>query len=288
MKTARRLLLSLLYLAAALLLPACSEPTEGEAPREEALLGVLTVHAGNQLQRDILPQLADLYDITLEDAEAAASAVRDSSLIAPDLQGPRRLEGILRPGEYEVPEGLPLETLFESFLEEAELRYQRLFKTVENPNSLSPYQVLILASIIEAECLGGEFHKETAAVFLNRLEAGMKLQSCVTAEYALGYARPYLTGEDVSLSSPWNTYYAQGLPPSPICVAGEESLSAAMGVSQDPALLYFYYDYLLGEMFFFSDYLEFQEAGASSRDAFLKKSPVGLRDKISKDDLYRP
>ena len=287
MKAGQGRVLSLLFLTAALLLPACSGQPEEEAPLEKALRGVLTVRAGNQLQRDILPQLAEIYGISLQEAEAAASAVGDSSLIAPGLQGPRRLEGILRPGEYEIPEGLPLEALLKSFLEEAELRYQRLLKTVVNPNALSPYQVLILASIIEAECLGGEFHKETAAVFLNRLASGMKLQSCVTAEYALGYARPYLTGEDVSLPSPWNTYYAQGLPPSPICVAGEESLAAAMGASQDPALLYFYYDYLQGEMFFFSDYLKFQEAGAKSREAFLKESPVGLREQISKDSLYR-
>jgi UPF0755 protein len=90
-----------------------------------------------------------------------------------------------------------------------------------------PYEILIIASLIEAEVSPGDFAKAAAVVY-NRLEAGMPLQFDSTVSYALGITELLLSKEQLATDSPYNTYEVTGLPPTPINSPGEAAIEAAL------------------------------------------------------------
>lgn len=93
----------------------------------------------------------------------------------------------------------------------------------------NPYEALILASIIEKESAFGAERGHIAGVFIRRLEAGMRLQSDPTVIYGLGAAFDGdLRRRDLSLETPYNTYRVNGLPPTPIALAGLDSINASL------------------------------------------------------------
>ena len=93
----------------------------------------------------------------------------------------------------------------------------------------SPYQALIMASIIEKETGVAEERGKIAGVFVRRLKLNMKLQTDPTVIYAMGdIYKGNIRKKDLSIDSPYNTYKYKGLPPTPIASAGREALIAAL------------------------------------------------------------
>lgn len=103
----------------------------------------------------------------------------------------------------------------------------------------TPYEALILASLVEKETALDIERARVAGVFSRRLKAGMKLQTDPTVIYGLGDDFDgNLTRRDLARDTPYNTYTRIGLPPTPIAVPGESSLLAA-AYPDDSASLYF-------------------------------------------------
>lgn len=92
----------------------------------------------------------------------------------------------------------------------------------------SPYQLLVLASIIEKETALEEERGEIAGVFVRRLQSGMRLQTDPTVIYGMGDRFDGdIRRRDLGADTPYNTYTRHGLPPTPIAMPGRASLLAA-------------------------------------------------------------
>ncbi|HSO05968.1 MAG TPA: endolytic transglycosylase MltG [Pelomicrobium sp.] len=103
----------------------------------------------------------------------------------------------------------------------------------------SPYEALILASIIEKETGREEDRAMIGGVFANRLRLGMKLQSDPTVIYGMGDGFDgNLRKRDLGSDTPFNTYTRAGLPPTPIALPGRASLAAATQPAETAALYF--------------------------------------------------
>ena len=103
----------------------------------------------------------------------------------------------------------------------------------------SPYELLILASIVEKETGAAADRTQIAGVFINRLRKGMRLQTDPTVIYGMGERFDgNLRKADLQRDTPHNTYTRGGLPPTPICMPGMAALQAAAHPAKTDALYF--------------------------------------------------
>lgn len=103
----------------------------------------------------------------------------------------------------------------------------------------TPYQALILASIVEKETGRAAERPEIAGVFIRRLRKGMKLQTDPTVIYGMGDAyQGNIRRKDLKRDTPYNTYVHTGLPPTPICMPGADAIRAVLHPNGGNALYF--------------------------------------------------
>lgn len=149
-------------------------------------------------------------------------------------------EGRFYPDTYQFPKG----TSDVAFLQRA---YRDMQTHLENAWQKrapdlpygSPYQALILASIVQKETAQPAERAEIAGVFVRRLQKGMRLQSDPTVIYGLGSAYTgKITYKDLRTDTPYNTYTRNGLPPTAICMPSLASIEAALHPAAGTALYF--------------------------------------------------
>ncbi len=150
------------------------------------------------------------------------------------------LEGLVYPDTYLVTRG----TSDESLLRRASSRLQQVLdeewqhRDVGLPYA-SPYEALIMASIVEKESGYLAEKPRVAGVFVRRLNEGMRLQSDPTVIYGVGQDYTgVIRRVDLDTTTPWNTYRINGLPPTPIAIVARDAIRAALQPADEP---YFYF-----------------------------------------------
>ena len=149
-------------------------------------------------------------------------------------------EGKFFPDTYQYRAGTDVSSLLTQSYQMMQQQLQTIWNGRDQGLPLeTPYQLLILASIIEKETGKADERSLISAVFINRLRKGMRLQTDPTVIYGMGDAFDgNITRKDLQQETPFNTYRIQGLPPTPIAAPGKESLLAAAHPA-DVKYLYF-------------------------------------------------
>ena len=190
-----------------------------------------------------------------------------TTLILP--KGIRNLQGVLFPKTYDLKAGTTAGEVVDIMLRQFEKETEPLnMAAAASKLGVTPYQAIIIASMIEREAKVPQDRPKIARVIYNRLAHNMRLQIDATVQYAIyrktgSYKIPLLQS-DYTFPSPYNTYLIDGLPPAPIASPGLASIEAALHPANGKWLYYVLINDK-GEHAFADTYAEFQRLLNSRR-----------------------
>ncbi|MDP3800606.1 MAG: endolytic transglycosylase MltG [Brevundimonas sp.] len=198
---------------------------EYEVPSGASLRSVLVLLVEGRVVR---------HYVTLPEGWSSAQAV-DILNRQPILTGTVETtpeEGMLWPDTYEVSRGETRASVIARMRRARDGNLARLW-AARGPATVvrSPEEAVILASIVEKETGVAAERPRVAAVFTNRLRAGMRLESDPTIVYGITRGRPLGRGirrSELDRPTAWNTYQIDGLPPTPIANPGRDALAAVL------------------------------------------------------------
>lgn len=187
---------------------------------------------------EILTRLAENTPHSYRDYETALldGSVTTSLSEIPEDPELADWEGLLFPDTYEFSQSAGPEAILQRMASTMEQRVDSIDWSDWEELGYTPYEGIVLASLIETEVRLDEERPLVSSVINNRLAEGMPLDIDATVLYALGTRN--VAEFDREVDSPYNTYRNQGLPPTPIAVPGRASLEAAAAPADSP---YFFY-----------------------------------------------
>lgn len=220
-----------------------------------ARVGVLQVRAGTQLdditQPDgtVTPGVFTLLAkascaqlngqstcVSVEDLRKVSASADLTAMGVPDWAASvasknpdsRRIEGLVAPGVYDVKPGWTAEELLGFVLKTSTTKIQAAgLAASTSVQGQNPYQVLVIASLIEREGVSQDFEKISRVIY-NRLAQNMRLQLDSTVNYLLDKPVVTTTDADRTRPGPYNTYTFAGLPPTPIGSPSSDAIQAAL------------------------------------------------------------
>ncbi len=151
----------------------------------------------------------------------------------------RRVEGLIAPGTWETIDPHHSATqILHDLVQASALRFEQWGLLGESGSSLTPYETLVAASVVEREVASPEDYAKVARVILNRLAKGQRLEMDSTANYTAQVTNIDVHGEAYRADTAWNTYRIEGLPVTPIGAVGQSALEATLHPA-DGRWLYF-------------------------------------------------
>ena len=202
---------------------------------------------------------------------AALQALMDSGAIRWSGQPPDQPsnEGILFPETYRVPAGADEEAVLRQLVGQLDsVMTESDVASAQARLNLTPYEILIVASLIEEETKVDAERPMVAQVIYNRIRQGIPLGIDATSRYEAELAGRDREDVDFESDSPYNTRVNAGLPPTPIASPGRASIEAAINPADGPWLYYVLQD-AAGNHLFTEDYerVPRREAGLRRRRA---------------------
>ncbi|HEY0637285.1 MAG TPA: endolytic transglycosylase MltG [Pseudonocardiaceae bacterium] len=172
---------------------------------------------------------ADVLREAMSAGDAAALGIPEWARAAVANAEPRRrLEGLIMPGVYNVKPGGTAPEVLQALLSSSMIRMQAAgMPGATEPTGFTPYEVLVIASLVEKEAINADFGK-VARVVYNRLARPMPLQFDSTINYPLDRQEVRTTAEARATPGPYNTYLNNGLTPTPIAAVSAEAIQAAV------------------------------------------------------------
>ena len=226
------------------------------------VVGRVTVPEGRTVAQT-LETIAEATEIPLEDLRAAA---RDVGRLGLPSYAQGQLEGFLFPATYEVQPGTTAVQVLTMMVDRFEQAAQTTgLEQGARELGLSPYEVVIVASLIEREVKRDEEYGQVARVVYNRLEQDIPLGIDAAVLYGVGKtAGGEVTASDLAQDTPYENRRQTGLPPTPIASPGEATLRGALNPT-DGDILYYVLASKDGRTFFTDDYQEFLDQRDRSR-----------------------
>lgn len=175
------------------------------------------------------------------------------------------LEGYLFPETYKVTKDMKEEQIIKMMLNVFVKKIGNDYVQKAAAQGLTLHQAVTLASIVEREASKDSERPKVAAVFLNRLKIGMKLQSDITVQFAIGKPKERIYYKDLLIDSPYNTYKIDGLPPGPIA---SPSMASLQSVIQPANVDYLYFVVSKNNNYYYSKTLN--EHNAAIRTAKIR------------------
>jgi UPF0755 protein len=172
--------------------------------------------------------------------------------------GAKSLEGFLFPATYQLKKSQAVPRLVEEQVTAFERNFAKVDMGYARSKNLTPYDVLIIASMVEREAQVARERRLIASVIYNRLRRGINLGIDATIRYALGQWTKPLKESELASPSPYNTRTHAGLPPGPIGNPGLASIQAAAHPARTKYLFYVVKPGSCGEHAFSATDAEFQ------------------------------